>query len=164
MNGFLITRIENETISMYYREVKEIMEINKSKLTRKRLDDTCYELPHLNHFGKWIPLFDFQLILNIKNKIFPKFAVLINDFQENVKYGICFPDIIEEIKVERKDILIFPDFLLKKQFLTLFYGLIYLEKNPTLFLSFSEIPSSKQIADFIFHLKKGGKYANYGRH
>ncbi len=164
MNSFLTTQAGNYNISMYYREVKEIIEIKRAKLTRKRLNDTFYELPHMNYNGTWIPLFDFQLILNMKTKVLPKFAVLINDIEENVKYGICFPETIEEVKVEKKDILIFPDLLLKKQPLTFMYGIIYIEKKPALFLSFSEISYPENIADFIFQLKKGEKYGNYRRH
>ncbi len=164
MNSFLITKVDTYNICFYSLEIKEIIELQRSKLTRKRLNDTCYELPHINLNDSWYPLFDIQLILNIKNRQPPKFAFLLNDIEGNIKYALCFPNIVEEIVVEKKDIAIFNDFIIKKQKFPIFYGVIYINKTPALFVSFSDVYKPVQIADFIYILKKGEIYANNRRH
>ncbi|MCX7820687.1 MAG: hypothetical protein N2258_03330 [Brevinematales bacterium] len=160
MNSFLTTRVENYNLSFYYREVKEVLKIDRKKLTRKRLNDSCFELPHLSYNNNWVPLFDIQLMLNIKNKTLPQYALLINDIEENIKFAICLPDVIEEIKIEKKDISIFPDFLLRKQKLTFIYGVIYIQNIPSLFLSFSDVIDPVEVANLIFKFKMGEKYVN----
>ncbi len=164
MISFLTTKIDCYYISIYYREIKEILEIQRSKLTRKRLNDTCYELPHINIDNIWYPIFDIQLILNIKNKQTPKYAFLLNDIEGKIKYAICFPNPIEEISVEKKDIIIFQDIIIKKQKFPLFYGVVYINKNPSLFMSLSDISNPDRIADFIFNLRKGERYDNNRRY
>ncbi len=164
MISFLTTKIDCYYISMYYREIKEILEIQRAKLTRKRLNDTCYELPHINVNNIWYPLFDIQLILKIKNKQLPKYAFLLNDIEGNIKYAICFPNPIEEVSVEKKDIVIFQEFIIKKQKFPLFYGIIYVNKTASLFMSLSDVSNPEKIADFIHNLRKGEKYDNNRGH
>ncbi|URA10147.1 hypothetical protein [Thermospira aquatica] len=162
--NFLVTRIENYFFSIYYDEIKEISLLSKERLQRKRLADTMYEVPHIySSNDEWIPLLDFQLLLDVEKRKVPQFAALITDNGNKVKYAVCFPHSFDEKKIAEKDIFLFSEFLLKKQFLPVFYGLVYVDGISSLFLSFCEIVTAVEIVNGIFYKKKGVSYDSHRR-
>ncbi len=149
----LFTDIGEYRLFFYYREVEQVLEIKKSMIEKQKIGNVL--VPHILYQGYVLPFFAAAVFLETRAEPLIRYGIVIKDIKGEPFLALGVPELVEEIELEDRQLLLFPNFLISKEFLEVFFAVVYYERKYGLLMSFSELQDIHYLLEGILTIQKG---------